>query len=78
MFDALQPQLMLLSGQVGEAGGHDWIYLFSSLGLLPKAQLIGGLTHKLGALVVLLALGWGAWLLQRQYPQREDHVRQED
>jgi hypothetical protein len=78
MFDALQPQLMLLSGQVGEAGGHDWIYLFSSLGLLPKAQLIGGLTHKLGALVVLLALGWGAWLLQRQYPRREDHVRQED
>lgn len=78
MFDALQPQLMLLSGTTGEAGGHDWIYLFSSLGLLPKAQLIGGLTHKLGALVVVLALGWGAWLLQRQYPRREDHVRQED
>lgn len=77
MFDALQPQLMLLSGQVGEAGGHDWIYLFSSLGLLPKAQLIGGLTHKLGALVVLLALGWAGWLLRRQYPRREDHVRQE-
>lgn len=32
MYDALHPQLMLLSGQVGEAGGHDWIYLFSSLG----------------------------------------------
>ncbi|NMM13564.1 MAG: zinc ribbon domain-containing protein [Rhodoferax sp.] len=78
MFDALQPQLMLLSGQVGDAGGHDWIYLFSSLGLLAKSQLIGGLTHKLGALVVLLALGWGTWLLRRQYPRREDHVRQED
>lgn len=69
MFDALHPQLMLLSGTTGEEGGHDWIYLFSSLGLLPKSPLIGALTHKLGALVVLLALGWGAWLLRRQYPQ---------
>jgi hypothetical protein len=69
MYDALHPQLMLLSGTTGEAGGHDWIYLFASLGLLAKAQLIGGLIHKLGALVVLLALGWGAWLLRRQYPR---------
>ncbi|WP_114970007.1 zinc ribbon domain-containing protein [Rhodoferax ferrireducens] len=67
MYDALHPQLMLLSGTTGEEGGHDWIYLFSSLGLLSKAQLIGDLTHKLGALVVLLALGWAAWLLRRQY-----------
>lgn len=67
MFDALQPQLMLLSGATGEAGGHDWIYLFSSLDLLPKAQLMGGLTHKLGALVVVLSLAWAAWLLRRCY-----------
>jgi hypothetical protein len=78
MYDALQPQLMLLSGQVGEAGGHDWIYLFSSMGLLPRAQLIGGLTHKLGALVLLLSLAWAAWLLRRQYPRRVDHVMRED
>lgn len=77
MYDALHPQLMLLSGSTGEEGGHDWIYLFSSLGLLSKAQLIGGLTHKLGALVVLLALGWAAWLLRRQYPRVEAHVRLE-
>lgn len=69
MFDALQPQLMLLSGATGEAGGHDWIYLFSSLDLLPKAQLMGGLTHKLGALVVVLSLAWAAWLLHRCYPR---------
>ncbi len=66
MYDALHPQLMLLSGANGEAGGHDWIYLFSSAGLLPRAQLIGGLTHKLGALVVLLSLVWAARLLWRQ------------
>jgi hypothetical protein len=78
MFDALHPQLMLLSGSTGEAGGHDWIYLFSSLGLLPKSQLIGALTHKLGALVVLLALGWGAWLLRRQYPRVESYAARGD
>jgi hypothetical protein len=78
MYDALHPQFLLLLGQVGEAGGHDWIYLFSSLGLLPKAQLIGGLTHKAGALVVLLSLGWAAWLLRRQYPRVEAHVTRED
>jgi hypothetical protein len=66
MFDALDPQLMLLSGNTGEAGGHDWIYLFNSLGLLPRAPLIGALTHKLGAAVLLLALAWAAWLLVLQ------------
>ena len=72
MFDALEPQLMLLSGATGEAGGHDWIYLFSSMGLLPKAQLIGGLTHKLGAMVALLSLAWAAWLRRRQYRRVAD------
>ncbi len=78
MYDALHPQLMLLSGATGEAGGHDWIYLFSSMGLLPKAQLIGGLTHTAGALVVLLSLGWAAWLLLRQYPPMQAHVTRQD
>ena len=66
MYDALEPQLMLLSGSIGEDGGHDWIYLFESLGLRPRAQTIGALTHKLGALVLLLALGWAGTLLWRQ------------
>ena len=78
MFDALHPQLMLITGQVGEAGGHDWIYLFDSLGLLSKAQWIGALIHKLGALVVLVALAWAGWLLRRQYPRVEAYVRSED
>jgi hypothetical protein len=67
VYDALQPQLMLLSGSTGEAGGHDWIYLLSSLGLLPHAQLLGSLIHKLGALVVLASLGWAACMLRGQY-----------
>ena len=79
MFDALQPQLMLLSGSTGENGGpHDWIYLFDSLGLMPRAQMIGGLIHKIGALLVLLSLGWGAWLLRRQYGRLAGDVLHEE
>ncbi|MEI6732940.1 MAG: hypothetical protein WCK94_03165 [Comamonadaceae bacterium] len=69
MYDALNPQLLLLSGRTGEEGGHDWIFLFSSMGLLQKAPLIGALVHKLGALTVIAALCWGARAL------RLDHVR---
>ncbi len=77
MYDALDPQLMLLSGTTGEEGGHDWIYLFNSLGWLAKSQFIGLLTHKLGALVVLLALGWGAWVLKRQWGKVDGDVVRE-
>jgi hypothetical protein len=66
MYDAFDPQLTLLNGGVGEAGGHDWIYLFESMGLRAQAQWIGALTHRLGALVLLLALGWAGALLWLQ------------
>ena len=78
MYDALHPQLMLLSGTTGEEGGHDWIYLFSSMGMLPKAQVIGGLTHKLGTAVLLLSLAWGAWVLRLQCPRLSGDVLHEE
>ena len=66
MYDALHPQLTLLSGDTGEEGGHDWIYLFSSIGWLNRAQFAGAVVHKLGALVLLLALAWAGWALKLQ------------
>lgn len=72
MYDALEPQLMLLSGKVGEEGGHDWIFLFNTTGLLRKAQHIGAVTHTLGALVVIGALAWGAWGLWAQGREDQD------
>jgi hypothetical protein len=79
MFDAMHPQLTLLSGSTGENGGpHDWIYLFNSLGLLSRSQMLGGLTHKFGALLVLLSLAWGAWLLRRQRGRVSGDVLHED
>jgi len=74
VYDALVPQLTLLGGGTGEDGPHDWIYLLGSMGLLNKAQVLGNGIHKLGALVVLLALGWAAWLLKRQHVRIDDKV----
>ena len=76
-YDALQPQLMLLSGTTGEEGGHDWIFLLNSMGLLQKSHAVGGFIHFVGMLVVLTALCWGAWLLKQQYPRRAGFVREE-
>ncbi len=69
MFDAMQPQLILLSGATGEEGGHDWIFLFNSLGLLSQSQWLGAFTHKLGALVTGIAMVWGARVLWLQRPR---------
>lgn len=66
VYDALHPQLILLGGHTGEEGGHDWIYLLSETGLLPRAQSLGWLIHKAGASIVLVALVWAGWILLRQ------------
>ena len=66
IYDSLHPQLMLLGGHTGEEGGHDWIFLLGKMGLLKHSQGIGWLVHKLGALVMLVSIGWGAWLLWQQ------------
>lgn len=78
VYDARQPQLMLLSGATGEAGGHDWIYLLSSLGLLQRSQGLGQFIHLLGAAVVLVALGWAAWVLRLQRGQLAGDVLTEE
>lgn len=74
VYDALHPQLMLITGAVGEEGGHDWIYLLSGLHLLPHAQTLGGLLRALGALVVLASLAWAGvvlWLQRGRFASGE-------
>jgi hypothetical protein len=66
VYDAKEPYLILLGGHTGETGGHDWIHLLSPLGLREYSQTLGWWIHKLGALMVLAALGWGGWLLKQQ------------
>lgn len=66
MYDALEPQLTLLGGGTGNDSFHDWIWLFDSMNLRPRAQRIGAFFHALGALVAFLALAWGAGVLRLQ------------
>lgn len=73
-YDALHPQLTLLGGHTGEQGGHDWIFMLGKLGLLQRAQGIGWLIHKLGALVVLLSIYWAGWQLWQQRKRMADHT----
>ncbi len=75
IYDSLHPQLILLGGHTGEDGGHDWIYLLDKMGLLKHSQGLGWFVHKLGALVMLLAIGWGAWLLWRSWCIQQQRKR---
>lgn len=72
VYDALQPQLMLLGGHTGEDGPHDWIYLLERFGQLHRAHGWGFFVHKLGVVAVLAGLAWGAVVLWRQQRQRDD------
>jgi hypothetical protein len=77
VYDALEPQLTLLNGSTGEAGGHDWIYLLDSMHLIPRAQVIGMRVHAAGELVVALGVGWAAWVLKRQSARLDGQVLRE-
>lgn len=60
IYDALHPQLMLLSGTTGEDGPHDWIFLFERFGGLTRSQYYGRAVQVAGMLVGALALAWAA------------------
>ncbi len=77
IYDALQPQLILLTGQTGEDGPHDWIYLFESIGGLRHAQRWGRFAHIVGTLSGVLALGWAAavvWLAHQRANTSTPHA----
>jgi len=76
VFDALHPQLTLLNGSTGEQGGHDWMYLLGETGLTKRAQGLGWITHKLGALMLLLSLYWAGWVLWQQKLRLDNPVEE--
>jgi hypothetical protein len=67
IYDAWQPQHVLLTGRTGDTGSHDFIDTLGDLGLLHKAQPIGRGVHAFGFLMMVTALAWGAWLVWQQY-----------
>ena len=67
IYDAWKPQHVLLTGRTGDSGAHDFIDVLGDLGLLHKAQPIGRGAHAFGAIAMLAALAWGAWIVSQQY-----------
>lgn len=65
IYDAFSPQLILLGGQTGEDGPHDWIYLLDKFGKVHRSQVYGAWAHHLGVVFMLLSLALAAWALWR-------------
>ena len=67
MWDAFDPQIMLLGGKTGaESDGHDWQNIFGDLNLLRRAHAIGRVSAWIGALMMLAGLAWAAWMIWLQ------------
>jgi hypothetical protein len=66
VYDAFDPQIVLLNGATGEEGGHDWIYILRVLGILQHARALGGVVYMLGILTLLASATWATALLHKQ------------
>lgn len=66
--DARALELLLIGGVTGKEveDYHDWEYILRTLGWLQQDQTLALVTHRLGVLLMILALWWGGWLLLRQ------------
>jgi hypothetical protein len=65
--DARSLQIVLLGGRTGaEVEGHDWEYILGKLGWLHMDRTLGLAAHRLGLLIMVGALVWGATLLVRR------------
>lgn len=73
MYDAFDPQLVLLGGLTGaESDHHDWQNIFGDTGLLSHARGIGLFFGFAGRAMMLLALLWAAWILRLQRGRLSD------
>lgn len=71
--DARDLELVLLSGVTGkEDDGHDWHNILGDLGWLPYDHAIADAAYKLGILLMLAAMWWGAMMLRRQWQGLHD------
>jgi len=64
MADAVVLELPLLGG--GGSEGHDWLNMFSMLGILDHAETIARATHIFGVLIVVFAIIWGLKYSRKQ------------
>ena len=63
MADALRQELPLVTvGASADEAQHDWVRIFSSLGLLPHAIQIGSFTRLIAWAGMVGVVAWFAWL----------------
>jgi hypothetical protein len=63
MADALRQELPLVTvGAVADEAQHDWVRIFSSLGMLPHAIQIGNFTRLVAWAGMLGTVVWFAWI----------------
>jgi hypothetical protein len=69
MADALRLALPLVTvGAIADESQHDWLRIFTQLGVLPHAIQIGNATRLLAWSGMVGTLAWFSW---RWYQQRE-------
>ena len=66
--DARDLQLQLLTGHSQDVPEtHDWANILLDLGLIFQEKKIAYAADVIGALIMLLAMAWGGYILLRQY-----------
>ncbi|HEX5393269.1 MAG TPA: hypothetical protein VFW68_08310 [Rhodocyclaceae bacterium] len=63
VFDAADPQLMLLGGHTGADGPHDWIFLLDTFNKIAAAHAYGAAFHGIGIAIMALSLAWAGGVL---------------
>src|SRR5437763_5503655 len=67
MIDALRRELPLVTvGAPSDEAEHDWVHIFSDLGVLRHAIQIGTATRMIAWLGLLATLGWFCWRYRKQ------------
>src|SRR5215510_15720386 len=66
MIDALRRELTLVTvGAPADEAEHDWVHIFSNLGVLPHAIQIGTATRVIAWLGLLGTMAWFSWRYYR-------------
>jgi len=67
MADALRLELPLVTvGAIADESQHDWVRIFSSLGVLPHAIQIGNFTRVVAWAGMIGAVAWMSWQCYQQ------------
>ena len=73
MIDALRRELPLVTvGAPADEAEHDWVHIFSNLGVLPHAIQIGTVVRVIAWVGFIATLAWFSW---RYYSQQQSENR---